>query len=186
MTRRIFVDTEWTAAPWAPGVELMWVGLADEHGHAWHGVSSEVEIDPSTNPFVAGMAELLSPGEPRLTRQALAQAVVRFCGPVDEFWAWIPTRQRFAEWFSLGDEASQLYDRYWNVDLQMMQALVTPWPAGWPGTLMNLQAAAAAAQVELPPRHVNHLHPRVHAAWNRQLFDAIRRAGGVVDDGPGR
>ncbi len=44
--RRIFIDTEWTAEPWTPGSELMWIGLADEQGQSWYGISSEVELDP--------------------------------------------------------------------------------------------------------------------------------------------
>ena len=47
MSRRIFVDTEWTAPPWAPGCELLWLGLADEAGRSWYGVSSELQVDPT-------------------------------------------------------------------------------------------------------------------------------------------
>lgn len=178
MTRRIFVDTEWTAPPWSERSAMMWIGLADEEGRSWYGISSEVTIDPDANDFVAGAFRLITPDEPRLSRSQLAAAVVDFCGPVDEFWAWIPTVERFAEWFRLGAEASDLFDRYWNVDLQMLRALVDPWPAGWPGRLHNLNAAALAAEVEIPGRAANHLHPRVHAEWNRDLFARIRAAGG--------
>ena len=115
-----------------------------------------------------------------MSRAQIAAAVVDFCGQVDEFWAWIPTLERFAEWFRLGDEAAQLFEKCWDVDLQMLRALVDPWPAGWPNRLQNLNAAAVAAGVEIPPRAVNHLHPRVHAEWNSQLFKLIR-ASGVVD-----
>jgi hypothetical protein len=44
MTRRILLDTEWTAAPWSARSELMWIGVADEEGRSWYGISSEVEI----------------------------------------------------------------------------------------------------------------------------------------------
>ena len=152
----------------------MWIGLADEEGRSWYGISSEVEIDPSTNGFVSGVFRLITPEEPRLSRARIAAAVVDFCGEVDEFWAWIPTLERFAEPFGLGDEAAQLYAKHWDVDLQMLRALVDPWPAGWPERLLNLNAAAAAAGVEIPPRAANHFHPRVHAEWNRQLFELIR------------
>jgi hypothetical protein len=180
MKRRIYLDTEWTAPPWSEQSELMWIGLADEEGRSWYGISSEVEIDPSTNDFISGAFRLITPDEPRMSRQQLAAAVVDFCGHVDEFWAWIPTVERFAEWFGLGDEASEVFDRCWNIDLQMLQALVNPWPPGWPSRLHNLNAAAVAAGVEIPRRAANHLHPRVHAEWNRQLFKLIR-ASGVVD-----
>lgn len=176
MARRIFVDTEWTAQPWLAGSELMWIGLADELGNSWYGISSEVEINPSANAFMSGVFELISPDEPRLSRHELATAVVRFCGQVDEFWAWIPTVDRFAQWFHLGNEAPQLFAKCWDVDLQMLRALVDPWPTGWPSRLHDLNAAAVAAGVEVPPRAANHLHPRVHANWNRLLFDRIHRA----------
>jgi hypothetical protein len=39
-------------------------------------------------------------------------AVVDFCGAVDEFWAWIPTVESFAQWFGLGDEASEVFRRF--------------------------------------------------------------------------
>ena len=175
MTRRIFVDTEWTAVPWSDRAELMWIGLADEDGHSWYGISSEVDIDPSTNEFVSGAFRLIAPGEPRLSRADIADAVVDFCGEVDEFWAWIPTLDKFAQWFGLGAEsASDLFDKYWDVDLQMLSGLVSPWPAGWPGRLHDLNAAAVAAGVAIPSRAANHLHPRVHAEWNRRLFERIR------------
>ena len=105
-----------------------------------------------------------------------AAAVIDFCGAVDEFWAWIPTRERFAEWFGLGAEAAELYARHWDVDLQMVRSLVQPWPEGWPDRLLDLNAAAAEAGVEVPPRAVNHLHPRVHAEWNRELFKRISQS----------
>ena len=40
--------------------------------------------------------------------------------------------------------------------------------------LLDLNAAALEARVEVPPMAVNHLHPRVHAEWNRELFERIR------------
>ena len=179
MKRRIFVDTEWTAPPWSEDSELMWIGLADEEGRSWYGISSEVEIDPSANDFIAGAFRLIGPDEPRMSRARLAAAVVDFCGDVGEFWAWIPTLERFAEWFGLGDEASETFDRCWDIDLQMIRALVVPWPSGWPNRLHNLNAAAVAAGVDLPRRATNHLHPQIHAEWNRQLFERIRATGSL-------
>src|SRR5690349_11709065 len=76
MTRRIFLDTEWTAPPWSDRSELMWIGLADEDGRSWYGISSEVEIDPSTNDFISGVFRLITPEEPRLSRAQIAAAVV--------------------------------------------------------------------------------------------------------------
>jgi hypothetical protein len=66
MTRRVFLDTEWTAPPWSDRSELMWIGLADEDMRSWYGISSEVVIDPSTNAFISGAFRLIDPGEPRL------------------------------------------------------------------------------------------------------------------------
>jgi hypothetical protein len=177
MTRRIFLDTEWTAPPWSPAAQLMWLGLADEAGRAWYGISSEVDIDPAGNAFVAGAFALIKADEPRLSRTQLAQAVLDFCGDVDEFWAWVPTRERFVQSYGPGEEASQVFDRCWDIDLQMLQALVSPWPQAWPTRLHDLNAAALAAGVEIPPRADNHLHPSVHVQWNRQLFERIAVAG---------
>ena len=67
MTRRIFLDTEWTKPPWSKQSELMWIGLADEEGRSWYGISSEVDIDPSTNDFISDVFRLITPDELRLT-----------------------------------------------------------------------------------------------------------------------
>ena len=180
MPRRIFIDTEWTAPPWAPGAALLWVGLADEAGRSWYGISSDVDIAPAANPFIAGVFRLIRPDEPRLGRAQLAAAVQGFCGAVDEFWAWIPTVDSFAAFFGLaGAPAQALYARHHAVDLHMLRALVQPWPAAWPGRLHDLQAAAQQAGVAIPPRAPNHLHPQVHAEWNRALFARIQAAGGT-------
>jgi len=179
MARRVFLDTEWTAAPWSGGSDLMWIGLADEEGRSWYGISSEVEIDPTTNPFVSGAFRLIDRDEPRMSRQHLAQAVLDFCGDVDEFWAWVPTIESFADYSRLGDQALEVFQKCWDVDLQMLKSLISPWPVRWPNELNDLNRAAAAAGVQIPPRAANHLHPRVHAEWNRKLFgliQAVRRS----------
>ncbi|MEX1287174.1 MAG: hypothetical protein AB1Z57_04470 [Acidimicrobiia bacterium] len=175
MARRIFVDTEWTATPWSGRAELMWIGLADEAGRAWHAISADADID-SSNDFTAGVWRYISPDDPRSTSSEMAADVVAFCGDVDEFWAWIPTMERFAEWFGLGDDATDVYASYWDWDLQMLQSLVDPWPDGWPDHLHDLNAAARDAGVEIPPRQANHLAPDVHAPWNRDLYALIREA----------
>ena len=181
MTRRIFLDTEWTALPWSDGSELMWVGLADEDGYSWYGISSEVEIDPSTNDFLySNIFEVIFPDEPRLTRKKIAAAVVDFCGGVDEFWAWVPTLDRFKGFSGLEEEtAAEVYKKFWNIDLQMLQGLIHPWPANWPNQLLDLNAAAVAAGVKFPEKSKNHLHPRVHVEWNRDLFKLIHSSSDV-------
>ena len=173
MTRRIFVDTEWTALPWSGRAELLWIGLADEEGRSWSAISADVDIDPAANDFIAGAWKYISPDDPRTTSSAMARAVVEFCGEVDEFWAWIPTMESFAEWFELGSDAPDLYAKYRDWDLQMLRSLVDPWPDAWPDTLHDLNAAARDAGVEIPPRQANHLAPDVHAVWNRDLFELI-------------
>ena len=168
MKRRIFVDTEWTEPPWSERSELMWIGLADEKGKSWYGISSEADIDPSSNDFVSGIFKLIAPDESRLTRQEIATAVLEFCGDVDEFWAWIPTEERFLDFFGFGDEGTELFSKYWDVDIQMLRSLIQPWPNNWPSHLLDLNRLAVEAGVKIPPRAENHLHPRVHAEWNRE------------------
>lgn len=158
-------------------MELMWVGLADEAGQSWYGISSEVEIDPTSNDFISGAFRLITPDEPRMTRREMAAAIVEFCGEVDEFWAWVPTLEGLRDWFKLGDdEAAKLYTNYWDFDLQMLRSLVQPWPQSWPDRLLDLNAAAVEVGVEIPPRAENHLHPRVHVEWNAELFERIKDA----------
>lgn len=106
----------------------------------------------------------------------IAAGVREFCGDVDEFWAWIPTFESFAEWSNLGSDAPDIYAKYWDWDLQLLQSLVDPWPDSWPDRLHDLNAAAVEAGVDLPPRQANHLAPDVHAVWNRHLFERILHA----------
>ena len=85
----------------------------------------------------------------------------------------VPTVENVAEWFGLGADAADLYARYWDVDPQMLQWLVDPWPQEWPSRLFDLNAAAVEAGVEIPGRTSDHLNPRIHALWNRNLFEMI-------------
>ena len=181
MLRRVFVDTEWTAVPWSSESELLWVGLADEDGRSWCGLLSEARIDPANEKYVSDLLRLITPDVPRLTRIELRDAVLEFCGHVDEFWAWIPSLERFAEWSRLGDGALEIFNRCRDIDLQMLKSLVTPWPKTWPNSLRDLNAAAIAASVQVPPRAPNHLHPHVHARWNQQLYGLIRAASRPSD-----
>jgi len=174
--RRVFIDTEWTAVPWSSASDLLWIGLSDEAGRSWCGLSSEARVDPANEKYVSDLLQLITPDIPRLARVELAQAVQQFCGPVDEFWAWIPTPESFAVWSRLGDTALEVYQACRDIDLQMLRALVAPWPENWPTSLQDLNAAAVAAGVPIPPRAANHLHPRIHAEWNRQLFRLTRDA----------
>ncbi len=151
----------------------MWIGLADEQGGSWSAISADAEIDPTSNDFISGVWKYISPDDPRLSSEEIAAGVLAFCGKVDEFWAWIPTLESVAEWFGLGSNASEIYAKYWDWDLQVLRALVDPWPRGWPNQLHDLNAAATEAGVEIPPRQPNHLAPDVHAVWNSELFRLI-------------
>ena len=103
MPRRIVVDTEWTAVPWSPAADLLWIGLADEDGQDWCALSSDAAIDPVHDPYVAALLRIITPDVPRLCKAEMSTAIQAFCGQVDEFWAWIPTPQSFAPWSKLGD-----------------------------------------------------------------------------------
>ena len=174
--RRIFVDTEWTAVPWSGDRELLWIGLADEDGRELCGINSDARVDPANERYVAALLDLATPDLPRLGRTELMSAVRSFCEGVDEFWAWIPTLESFAAWSKLGSSAPAAYERCRQIDFQMLQALVRPWPDDWPNEVRDLNAASLAVGSSLPPRARNHLHPRVHAHWNRSLFSNIMAA----------
>ncbi len=174
--RQIFVDTEWTAVPWSDHSDLLWVGLSDTDGGSFCALSAEARVHPSDKKYVADLLALLTPDVPRLSRQQLAAGVQDFCGAEVEFWAWIPTLESFTAWSKLGPNAAPIYQQCREVDLLMLQSLLKPWPATWPNSLNDLNAAAVAHAVSLPPRAPNHLHPRVHSQWNQQLFALIQAA----------
>lgn len=55
------------------------------------------------------------------------------------------------------DEAQRLFSQCWDIDLQMLRALVQPRPATWPTALHDLNAAARSAGVEISPHAPNRL-----------------------------
>lgn len=75
MTRRIFVDTEWTAPPWSADRELSWVGLADEVGSAWSAVAADIDLERLAG---SEIVSLMPADAPRLGRTELVAAVVEF------------------------------------------------------------------------------------------------------------
>jgi hypothetical protein len=38
----------------------------------------------------------------------------------NEFWAWVPTLESFAEYSWLGDQAPEMYRQFWDIDLHML------------------------------------------------------------------
>lgn len=174
--RLVFVDTEWTAVPWSEHSDLLWVGLSDLRGESFCALASEPRVHPSNEKYVADLLCLIKSDVPRLSRQDLSAGVRAFCGDEVEFWAWIPTLESFAAWSKLGANAPSIYEQCREIDLHMLQSLVTPWPKTWPSSLNDLNAVAVARGVSLPPRAPNHLHPRVHSKWNQQLFSLIQAA----------
>jgi hypothetical protein len=65
-TRRIFVDTEWTAITWSATVDLLWIGLSDESGRSWCGLCADASIDAANGRYVADLMQLITPDVPRL------------------------------------------------------------------------------------------------------------------------
>ena len=179
MPRRIFVDTEWTEVPWSPAADLLWIGLADERGQTRCALLPNAHIDPANQGYVSDLMRIITSDVPRLSRAEMSRSILEFCGQVDEFWAWIPTLESFAQWSKLGDNAIEVFTTVKDIDLQMLKSIVVPWPLTWPDKIQDLNAAAAAVGLELPTRPPNFLHPRVHADWNQKLYALISRARGT-------
>lgn len=177
LMRRIFLDTEFKNLPWSGHSELLWVGLADEEGNSWSAINADVAIDDHASDFTRRVvAARMTPDEPRLPQDKLASAIQEFCGAPDEFWAWCPTVELLADFFGLGDEAPSAFARFWDWDLQLLRRVVTPWPAGWPTALLDLNALARQARVA-PPRNDSAHHPRDDALWNREVYRLIEASG---------
>jgi len=171
--RRIFIDTEFKNLPWTGHSEMLWVGLADVEGNAWSAINADLAIDDHASEFTRDVVvPRMTPEEPRLRGHELSEAIRRFCGDVDEFWAWCPTVEVLAGLFGLGDAASDAHRQYWDWDLQLLRRAVSPWPDGWPTRLHDLNAAARAAGV-MPPTNESAHHPRADALWNVRVFKLI-------------
>lgn len=115
------------------------------------------------------MLPLITEDEPRLHRVALAAEVDRFCGRVDEFWAWFPSLDDIV---LLGIEpaaAPGIHERYADWDYQLLRRLKGAGAASWPRVCHDLHALARAAGVTPPPNPRAH-HPAHDAAWGRSVY----------------
>lgn len=174
--RRIFIDTEFKNLPWSGYSEMLWVGLADDESNSWSAINADVAVDGHASDFTKSVVVPRMPDdEPRLHRTDLDAAIREFCGAPDEFWAWCPTVEDLASAFDLPDHAPSVRERYWDWDLQLLRRVVDPWPALWPTQLLDLNAAARAAGIRLPPNGAGH-HPRFDALWNRSVFRLVQGA----------
>lgn len=170
-TRRIFVDTEFTALPWTGTSELLWVGLADEDGRQWSAVCADADLTRISDFSRTRVIPLMTQDEPRLDRPRLRDELDRFCGPVDEFWAWFPSLDDLVR---LGVEpaaAPEMLARYADWDYLLLIDLMGARASRWPAFCNDLHALARAAGITLPPNPRTH-HPAYDAAWGRAVYEA--------------
>lgn len=173
MPRRIFLDTEFKNLPWTGHSDLLWVGLADDAGNAWSAINADVEIDDTASEFTRTVVvPKMTRDEPRLSRSELAAAIAEFCGRPDEFWAWCPTVEMITTFFGLGEGGAAAHAAFWDWDLQLLKAIVRPWPEGWPTELCDLNRLVREAGVQ-PPKNESAHHPRDDALWNRMVFRLV-------------
>jgi hypothetical protein len=173
-TRRIFLDTEFTDLPWTGRSRLLWVGLAADDGSSWSALNAEVAADDAVSALVrSNVLPHVGPDEPRLTPDALRNAILDFCGCPDEFWAWCPTPEDLV---SLDAPApADTHARLWDWDFQLLRSVVDPWPHKWPVSLCDLHALATRTGITLPENPPAH-HPRYDALWNLRVFQVAARA----------
>ena len=171
MTRRVFVDAEWTQLPWEAASTPFWVGLADGEGRSWGGVLGWADLSSASDFTRTEVLPLMPDDAPRLSREEASAAIASFCGPVDEFWAWCPTADQLRAWFDLGEKAVDHHARWWDLDLQTIKGIVDPWPSGWPTELQDLSVVARSSGIELPPSPGAQHDPRIDALWGRQVFE---------------
>lgn len=179
--RRVFVDTEFTDLPWTGRSRLFWVGLADDQGGRCSAVLADTDLRECSEFVRARVLPLVPEDEPRLRRADLAALVVDFCGQVDEFWAWQPSRDDLV---ALGVDAmnvDEMWRRYRDWDYQLLRSLVGPVAAGWPQRCRDLHALARTAGI-VPPANPNPHHPGDDAAWGLLVY---QQAIAVVDPAAG-
>ena len=174
--RRIFLDMEATDLPWTGRCQPFWVGLADEDGSSWSALIADAPLDLASD-FVRSEILPLVPGdEPRLSGSELRDAVLGFCGDVDEFWAWCPSVEDIANGFGMGDAADSIFEEFWDLDLQLFRQVVEPWPSSWPTELRDLGALVRSLDPPIePPPHDGPHNPRYDALWNLRAWEAARR-----------
>ena len=168
--RRIFLDCEFLDLPWTQNTGLLWIGLADDDGNTWSAVNGDADVARASQ-FVRDVVLPQIPSdEQRLSSTELSEGVVRFCGEVDEFWAWCPTVEDLVAVFGLSrSEASAAHAIHWDFDFQLLQGIVDPWPSRWPVMLHDLKALASRIGITVPSNEHAH-HPSYDALWGRSVF----------------
>jgi hypothetical protein len=168
---KVFVDLEFTNLPWSGHSEPLWVGLARDDGNSFSAINADVTLEHASQFVLDVIVPKMGDAEPRLSSDALAEAVRAFCRDVSEFWAWCPSRDELVAVFGMDVQtAATLWADVWDWDLQLLRRLVQPWPDEWPTTLNDLNARARAAHIDLPANPIAH-HPRSDAEWGRRVFE---------------
>jgi hypothetical protein len=172
--RRIFLDTEFTDLPWTGRSELLWVGLVDEQGRQCSAVLADTDVGRCSDFVRTQVLPQIPAEEPRLHRGDLAALVLNFCGEVDEFWAWFPSRDDLIGFGVEEAAAGELLRRLGDWDYQLLRQIVGQAADAWPRECRDLHALADAAGIALPDNPRAH-HPVHDAAWGRQVYEAVKR-----------
>jgi hypothetical protein len=177
--RRIFLDCEFLDLPWTENAGLLWIGLADNDGNTWSAIDRDADMRRA-NQFVRDVVLPQIPSdEQRLSAAELSEGVVRFCGEVDEFWAWCPTVEDLVTAFGLSQaDASAAHAIHWDFDFQLLRGVIDPWPSRWPVKLHDLKELATLTGITVPANEHAH-HPSFDALWGRRVFQQAAETTGI-------
>ena len=170
MTRRIFIDAEFTALPWEANAGLLWLGLADESGRTWSAVNRDVDLSTVGEFSQNHVVPQIPLEEPRLTMAEMAPEVIRFCGSRVEFWAWCPTETDIASLGVRDSDVSAMRAAHWDFDFVLLRRVIPVWSSRWSPTCGDVQEFARMQGLRRVPRNAHPHHPAFDAMWAAEVF----------------
>lgn len=150
---KYFFDTEFDED--GKTIELISIGMVDENGREFYAVSNEFNPDKCNDWVKANVLPLLPPQETWISREQIAEGLLRFVSKEPVFWAYYADY----DWVTL----CQLFGRM--LDL----------PEGWPMYCKDLKQLKDHYGVQTAPEQSQEHNALADAQWNKELYDHIMR-----------
>lgn len=134
-------------------IELISIGLVREDGAAFYAESDWYDWDRMTPWLEANVKPHLRGGAWRISREAMRERLIQFCGAWPEIWGW--------------------YGSYDWVALCQIFGTMIDLPRNWPMFIRDAMQYRAADFI-LPPRgEWTEHHALCDAQWQRQVYYAL-------------
>lgn len=172
----IFVEGVFSCLPWEGEPKLLWIGLADQDGHTLSLVSAEIDAASIPQSLERSLAEIPL-DEERVNSAALGQAIIEWIGAdsIVEWWSWQMVSEELGE-FGAPQDGERWIARVSQQELEALQRIIEPWPAGWGTDVRDLRGALGTLplRIDLPDPPTPY-HPAQFALWQRDVWSDWRK-----------